>query len=430
MDGQANELEAEDKTDPCAEADRADGETMLNIGRSLVERFHRFAGVAEGLCLVAERFRRVLLVCQDLLGKADGEIVARHGLAAGISRECEEADEDRQGQQGDGQKTSAGLVTADRLARRGVADRAEGAGCLAEAAVNALLGRDRHALARKRREQLQQHRVGADETAIGPANEHAQRQDHRSDEDDVRCAAGHALVAEAEEADERVVAADDKVAADGRVHDAQPQVDVGEEAQAMFQPGWHVDRLPEHDVLDRAQRANTGAEHAAEEQSGQERQHEDQGDCDGKRVAIAAGAVRHILDRTDRADAAGAVEAKVEQREDHHSEDAPPRALPESHPTRDGQSGRQQAHVDPVPVSGFQRRGDRLRHCVAALEVRREKTLGGHGCRRPQKQRTDCGTQPAHQLVLGFVLRMYCWSGDTREMARDGHCAAIEQRLQ
>ena len=83
-----------------------------------------------------------------------------------------------------------------------------------------------------------------------------------------------ALALMAEEADERVVAADDERRAGGGEQHARPEIDVGQQAQRLVEPRRHVDRPQRDQLLHRPQRADGGAERPAEEQREHDRQRE------------------------------------------------------------------------------------------------------------------------------------------------------------
>ena len=134
---------------------------------------------------------------------------------------------------------------------------------------------------------------------------------------------------DAEEADERVPLADQEPAArqrfarrahrgdaparephrDREVHERQP-------AQPAVDLLGHRLRLQQHQVLDRAERADTAAEHAPEEERRHKRQEEEGEDAVRDQVAGIDQRQRDVLDRADRAGAALAVEAEVGDRGD------------------------------------------------------------------------------------------------------------------
>ena len=84
--------------------------------------------------------------------------------------------------------------------------------------------------------------------------------------------------AEAEEADERIVAADDETPCRWPRAARPPQVHVGQQPQRLVQPPRHADRPHGDQFLHRAQRADRRAERPAEEQREQERQREERDD--------------------------------------------------------------------------------------------------------------------------------------------------------
>jgi len=85
------------------------------------------------------------------------------------------------------------------------------------------------------------------------------------------------------------------------------------DAEAPVEPAGEAHGAEQHDVLDRAERADPGAEAATGEEREGERQHEEQEDSERKRVGRVEQPENHVLRGAHRADTALAVEAEVDQ---------------------------------------------------------------------------------------------------------------------
>ena len=110
-----------------------------------------------------------------------------------------------------------------------------------------------------------------------------------------------------------------------------------------------------------------------------ERQREEQHGRRRHRVSAARQRQRHVLDRADRADAAGAIEPEVGQREDREGEHSLAAPLLQRQPRGDGQRRGQNGDVRGVPPERARVRISRLRQLISRFEVRRRKARRGRG---------------------------------------------------
>ncbi len=119
--------------------------------------------------------------------------------------------------------------------------------------------------ARKAREHRKQGAVGAEEAAVGPGHEHADGQEHARVGEDFQARA------EAEDLHEGIEAADHEPDARRREEHGQPEVEERHHAQDGGRRPGNLYRLQDHQVLDRAEGTDAGAEGPAEEERGGER---------------------------------------------------------------------------------------------------------------------------------------------------------------
>ena len=144
---------------------------------------------------------------------------------------------------------------------------AEGAGGLAEPALAAVVGSHLQPPFGHRTGQLEQRAVGTQKPAIRPPHKHRQDQQARPRQHHQRAPA------HSEHGDKRVVFANEERAAGRGEQDSRAQVHERQQAQAMVQPGGQLDRLEQHQILQRPVRADRRAERPACKQGKGQRQH-------------------------------------------------------------------------------------------------------------------------------------------------------------
>ena len=308
-----------------------------------------------------------------------GELVAeREARARGGDRQ------QRRGDQDDGQPAHAGRARLWSGGGQGLADGAVGACVLAQAALHAVGGGDRQMAARHAGHQAQQRSVGAEEPAVGAADEEARDHEERGGD-------GHRRRrAEAEDSDEGVFAADGEAGARGGVEHRVAEVQPGDDAEHVVEPAGHSHGAPEHELLHRTERADGRAEGAAGEQRPEERNGEERENRRGDRHARIGETLRHVLDRAHRADATAPPEAEVRRGKQRQRPEAPARARSKREAVGQRQRGDEHGDIEvrkPRRAGGG--RGERGR-CVAGLEVGTREAL--HREQR-QRHRPEAGAQ-------------------------------------
>ena len=106
-------------------------------------------------------------------GEVHGRVHAGERTPGAADEEGEEPHDDGEQEEEDDEPPAGARPLGRRAPRTRQVDRAVGAGLLAQAALDARVGRDGHAPAREAARQVEQHAVRAEEAAVGPAHEHA-----------------------------------------------------------------------------------------------------------------------------------------------------------------------------------------------------------------------------------------------------------------
>ena len=170
----------------------------------------------------------------------------------------------------------------------------------------------RRSAPRQARAQPEEGPVRTQVTAVGPAHEQADDQETGPQNQ-------HVHRSRAPEEDHKgVIITDKEGGAGGGEQDRGAQVDEGQQAQSLVDPGRHTNRLESHQFLHRSEGTDRGAEGPAEKEGRQDRQHEEGhgGEGDGiRRVGRSQG---HVLNGSDGADTSLAPEAEIQEREDRH----------------------------------------------------------------------------------------------------------------
>ncbi len=274
-----------------------------------------------------------------------------------------------------------------RAVGQGRFDRTEGAGFLAEPALNAVGRRHPDALPRKARDQPEKGSVGADEAAVGPSHEEADHEEGRSQDDHVDGAR------ETEEGHEGIVLADDEGASRGREEDRRAEIDIGEESEPVLEPCGERHGMNEHQVLDRAEGTDGGAESTAEKEG----EHQGQEEKDNHRgrdgVPLIGEGEGDVLDRADRADAPFAPEAEIKERENHQREDRSPPAMTEREERREAERDGEKPGIHEFPRTASRRGSRGMGQLVATLEIGRRKAFDVHtlSARKGEKGGEECG---------------------------------------
>ena len=194
--------------------------------------------------------------------------------------------------------------------------------------------------------------------------------------------------------------ADDECAARRGEQHARTQVDVGQHAQRLLQPGRQLHRLEQHQILQRAMRADRSAESSSAEQREHERQDEERADRHRHRIAAVAQAERDVLQGADGADAALAPESEVEHRENGERHEPFARARLIDQPASEPEASGEHRHVQVLEVDCPSRRNRGSRHLVSALEIRWRETLLREGDTGQQREEHEAA-QPGWPFAIG-----------------------------
>ncbi len=377
---QCDEFGPEDEADPCAEEACADGIAIAYLVGLPVQLFEGLSRTAEGAAWVCEACDEVVLFLPDAFGQEDGSVHAGEWVAGGVTGGSEDGEDEREEEDNGDELSFCGLFPGGFFFLGGIADCAEGASLLAESAVDAIAWGNGDGAFGEDGEQAEEDAVGAEEAAIGSSDEHAGEEEDGAEEEHM------GRRAHSEESDEGIIAADDEVASDGGKQDGEAEVEVGEEAEAMFDPWGHMDGFEQDDVLDSSEGADGGAEDSSPEEG--EEQGDDEEECDGpgEGIGIWPGRQGDVADGPDGADAPFAPESEVDEGEDGEPEDAPSGAFLEDEPGGGDEGGAEHCDIDPLLSGPLDGGDDRGGHFIAAAEIGCWESLDGRGRGGPKEQ--------------------------------------------
>ena len=342
--------------------------------RRRVEFAHRATRVAKGIAGIGGHWRGPQLLLADLLGQADFRVHARkrngQQRAQPGQRPCQHRCQHQHGEQ----PPLAMSFQVGRLVDGGGHNRAVRADLFAESAVDAFGWRDADVPFRHLRQQPQDRAVGTEKAAVRPADEQAQDQQGSAENQHARAAA------KAEEGDERIVTANDKGGAGGREEYGRAEVEVTNQPQGMVQPPRNGQVADGDQFLHRAERADSGAERAAEKEREDQRQVKKTTTLTGTTIGGIEQGQGDVLGRSDRADAAAAPESEPEERRDGQQQQVAPRPGDQGEIGCQRQRHQQRRHVHRLPQIG---------PCVG-YRGRRDRMVGELGSRNQFRRPMAC----------------------------------------
>ena len=319
--------------------------------------------------------RLARLLEPDLFGKLDGRMQTGQRGPHRKSQARPGGDQDRRRAHHGDQPPPRRYALGGRRGHGRLADGAVGTGIFAQAALHAPHGRNPQVPPGNARKQRQDRPVGTEPAAVGPADEQPHAQEPRAE------GQHRGAGAEAEQAHERIVAADDPGRARSREEHGRSQVDVGQESQGMIDPRRHLHGPHGDNFLHGPQRADRGAKCPPEEEREDQRQREEGNHHSARGVVLVEDGLSDVLDGPDRADAAFPPEPQPAERDDGEQEQA--RSRPAFHGEQRGrrQGRRQKRQVRVVAPRRSRRRVLRLRNRMV-LEFGRRQRIGRAGRQR------------------------------------------------
>ena len=227
-----------------------------------------------------------------------------------------------------------------------LADGVVGAGVFAEAAADALLGRNLQVPLRHARGKAEDRAVGAQPAAVRPPDEHSHDEKTPAENEHVHVAA------EAKQRHEGIVAANEEGRVGRGQQDGGAEVNKRQQPEGVIEPERDFLRADGDKLLDGAQGADRGAKRPPEEEREGQRQGEDRHGRRRHGIGRIAQRQGDVLNGADGTDAAFSPESQPGQGNDGQQKKPPPRPPHDRQPACQPQRGRQGRHVEPLPPLG------------------------------------------------------------------------------